>query len=437
MKNIMEKIVYFDIRNTLVNHSINGVSMTIKRLIEQCWLNDPYSAKLCKALKPEEIVDSRGILAKDKSFWVRAIRTLVLSISGKIISLVDVYMYRDLLTLLRREFNYQCNSFPKLLAFSYLICGFDIQRSNWSEEGVNSYADFISFLRTVSEREDRLKIYSFMCPHREADNVAKNTIVDKVKIESFIRLVNVIKGYTCNYYPKRRQIDWTIYHITGHKSELPALFPNIVKNYLDNHSIDILINKLKLNYHQVKKVAAKLTDERTNIHIKPLHRYINLVEKQCLSKYGRNWLQITDISKIADQIMSLANNLTCHDVERYMPEYEKTDFIDALKKHASNHVIKYYLQSGNFSLHGKALYETMFYYLWGRTCKSTGGIGIGIDRDHDLFQTQAFNLGYNDLLDYTNGASLLYMRRSSRENGLSNLKSISLRQFWRYSDTKR
>lgn len=433
----MEPIVYFDIRNTSAPHSKSGVSMTIKRLIEQCWLNDPNTAKLCKALKPEEIVDSRSILAKDKSFWVRAIRTFVLSISGKIISLVDVYMYQDLLTLLRSKFNYECDSFPKLLAFSYLICGFDIKRSNWSEGGVNSYADFISFLKTISVREDKLKIYSFMCPHREADNVAINTIVDKVKTESFLRLVNVIKGYIYNYYPKRREIDWTIYHMTGHKSELPALFPNIIKNYLDNYSINKLINRLEFNYQQVKEVSAKLSNKRSNIHLEPLQKYINMVEQQCLAKYGENWSQITDVSKITDQIISLATNLTRRDVERYMPEFEKTDFIEALNKYSFNPIIKYYLQFGKFSLHGKALFETMFYYLWGRICKSTGGIGIGIDRDHDLFQTQAFNLGYNDLLDYANGASLLYMRRSARENGLTNLKSISLRQFWRYSDTKR
>lgn len=411
--------------------------MTIKSLIEKCWLNDPKSAKLCKALKPEEVINTRSILLSDKSFWVRTIRTLVLSISGKIISLVDVYTYRDLLTILRSEFNYECNSFPKLLAFSYLICGFDIKRSNWSEGGVNSYADYISFLRTISIREDKLKIYSFMCPHREADNVAINTIVDKVKTESFLRLVNVIKGYIYNYYPSCRAIDWTIYHITGHKSELPALFPNIVKNYLDNYSIDILINKLETNYHQVKEIATKLSDTRSNIHLEPLQKYIKMVEKQCLTRYGQNWSQITDVSQISDQIMLLATNLTCRDVERYMPEFEQADFIETLNNHSSNSVIDYYLNSGNYSLHGKALYETMFYYMWGRICKLTGGIGIGIDRDHDLFQTQAFNLGYNDLLDYTNGASLLYMRRSSRENGLTSLKSMSLRQFWRYSDTKR
>jgi hypothetical protein len=79
----------------------------------------------------------------------------------------------------------------------------------------------------------------------------------------------------------------------------------------------------------------------------------------------------------------------------------------------------------------KAVLETLFYYEWGKKVRQNGQFAIGLDRDHELFQTLAFSYGHG--IDYAlnHHAPLLYARRNNtnRESGI--LHQTSFRQFWR------
>lgn len=98
-------------------------------------------------------------------------------------------------------------------------------------------------------------------------------------------------------------------------------------------------------------------------------------------------------------------------------------------------VIEWFMRQHSMTISAKAVYETTFYYLWGRYCGMyPGAFAIGFDRDHDRFQHFAWHWG---CLSAVSPESLqqtvpLYARRNpgGRERGA--LVNLSFRQFWRY-----
>ena len=128
------------------------------------------------------------------------------------------------------------------------------------------------------------------------------------------------------------------------------------------------------------------------------------------------------------------------EVNRYMPEYGA---VRSFQSHRPEHtgdadLIAWYAEQENMTPYAKAFYETMFYFSWGQKIHQCGGIAIGVDRDHSDFQVRAFHTGYNDNYAFGSRAPLVYLRRSEREIGKTDIHSVSLRQFWRYSgDHKR
>jgi hypothetical protein len=107
---------------------------------------------------------------------------------------------------------------------------------------------------------------------------------------------------------------------------------------------------------------------------------------------------------------------------------------------ATRSVIDWFFTRASNDSIAKATYETYFYAMWGRRCAEQGEIAIGLDRDFDHYQIQAWNVGWergrgaasiNPSGPGPTGAPLLYARRTPKEREGGILGQISFRQFWR------
>jgi hypothetical protein len=163
-----------------------------------------------------------------------------------------------------------------------------------------------------------------------------------------------------------------------------------------------------------------------------------MVENGCEKLCGIHWRLIDNFNSIKDEdIKTITRDMTLNDVRRYMPEYESKSSVEIDTHSLSDRekgAINLYLGDDKLQLHSKSLYETLFYYTWGKITKDEDGIAIGIDRDHDLFQVQAFSLGYSGIVDISNGTPLLYARRTDAELLSDDINSASFRQQWRHSE---
>jgi hypothetical protein len=85
---------------------------------------------------------------------------------------------------------------------------------------------------------------------------------------------------------------------------------------------------------------------------------------------------------------------------------------------------------------GKAIYETMFYLVWGERARINKEIIFGLERDHNLYQTMAMSYGYNSgQIDYYHRYYIpfLFARRKPR-NLFVDFSELSFRQFFRLSE---
>jgi hypothetical protein len=100
------------------------------------------------------------------------------------------------------------------------------------------------------------------------------------------------------------------------------------------------------------------------------------------------------------------------------------------QKEEFNDIIRLYKKNACTTLLGKSIFETMFYFNLGEIIKSENSIALGFDRDHHLYQTEGFKLGYSGEIA---PAPLIYARRTKDEKTVpfDNLNNLSFRQFWR------
>ena len=434
-----EVAYFFDIHR----HPEKGlITLSLPEFINQAKSGQLFTTDTASGSCPTE-PDINRALQPNTNDWIKLQILLVWSLTSKTVDKETIYPYRDVYQNLIKKHGIN-SSFRLCVLFAYLICGFRLKRYGWSCEDKNNVDDFKKFCDLLLDHNNKLNITTFMCAHRESDEQDANKLVKRLKTESFIRAINVIKGLVYNSHNKSAKL--TIYHLDDDKYSLLAIFPNIIFKYIESDGLSTLLNTLENHYNQIKELAGQLSSDRLSLNVIPTKEHIIATRQQC-EKIGKtNWKSLSP-----HQAQQLVNNKNIHEiadatamdeVARYMPEYGaiKIDgFASYYKKHPGDKAIMdWYVQQEKLTPYAKAFYETLFYYNWGRDTRKNNRIAIGIDRDHSDFQVRAFHAGFNAKYEFGSTAPLLYLRRSDREVGKQDIHSISLRQFWRYSaDSKR
>jgi hypothetical protein len=189
-------------------------------------------------------------------------------------------------------------------------------------------------------------------------------------------------------------------------------------------------------------------EDENNINIHSVSKHFDNVLEELIKKYWNNWWNIShkDFIKNQDDLFINIAFITYKELWRFeksfgefYKKYRKNDIkkmvkwnIQKAKEYNKEEVVSKAIEIffNKSSLSWKALYETMFFYLWWKKVKELDWVWFWVDRDHDLFQTTAFSLGYNQSSIESN-VPFLYARRTWKKSQ-ANLSNLSFRQFWHY-----
>jgi len=408
---ILDVVLFYDLRNQLRYQDLQG------RRIEEVEL-----VKFFPALGKVDLSIKSG-----SEEWYNLISKLVFCLSGKEIEARQLHIYRQLARQIDKQFT-SISVSDKNIALAYFIVMFAVKKEVWSHSDKNSYHDATSFLEVIAS-STQVQTYSVFCAHRESNEVAKDTLVSKLKLVAFQRLVNAYCGFLFHLGKRSK---WILYHPSGNNFGLISIFPGIALQYMQQDKEKELCKIMDKHFDKVDLYCQRLSSRVLTLELRDLSQFIEPIIYNLTIRYGEDWVKFDRYDLFSEEhedILLLARDLALTDVRRYMPELEKN--------HGDLGLNMFYRHYGLMDPVAKSIYESNFYSHWGEIVKNNQAIGLGIDRDHDLFQVQGFHYGNQGKIEFGSRAPLLYARRSGRENGENNINAISLRQFWRWSDTKR
>lgn len=230
--------------------------------------------------------------------------------------------------------------------------------------------------------------------------------------------------------------------------------------YLEKGDIGYLLSLLRDHFSDLKNLARKLTTDSLKINIEHLDNITRETHLFLIRQFGNNWHDLNfEEGYEPSFLVDTALNFVKPEIQRLNPFYRNGSAVDFLylkdeflKKNLNKvsefsiesldsrelsevvtSAINWFFENQLMHISAKALYETAFYYVWGRnSAMKRSGIAIGIDRDHAEYQYLAWKRGYNDYCygDHCEN-SIVYARRSKKEIIHSTLNDISFRQFWR------
>lgn len=433
----MNEIYFFDLRPHPSYKELSGKKLDLKALMNI--VREPDMTENPQLyLKAGDLNLPIFCITKSKD-WEKNIRMLLILISGKTITDKALALYKELYRTIEKKYASQVVFDVKFVAFFVsLMIGFRINTFGWSEQSSNRVNDVLAFLDNVFHNKNKaISISSIFCAHRESDAQDMNTLVKKIKDVSVKRYIHLLQSLFLNINAKNVEVVW--YHPIGGKHALTEVFPNIAIKHIRENHVDELLGQMNEHYKKVEETVELLKMPEVVIKLAPLDLFVIEVEKECQKIGGKLWRKIDNFNSVKNRdIRVITQEMTLKDISRYMPEYQSLTNIDldnfSPVTNNEKDAVGWYFGDGRLGLHSKSFYETVFYYHWGKLTKKNNGIAIGIDRDHDLFQVEAFSLGYNGLVDISVSSPLLYARRSEEELQTSDINSTSIRQFWRLSE---
>lgn len=402
---------------------------------------------------------------KDPVRWQKIISTIVFVISGRVPDMFDSKRFYAIITEIRKSFKNQ----PEILSFvdsptfifgsfPYFLAGFDFLRKNgWSCNGKNNLKNFCCFIEKIVKEKD-VSVSTYLCAHREHEPLLSKDI----DLEGLRKMTNIISGITENIFEKKK-IKLEIFQQCGSGFSINAVFPEIFLAYLGDGKLLDLMDTLQKHYDECRRYFYQLAKSR-NLTIKlfSIDRHIKKVEKY-VQKFSQNDLSGTSRIFLMNETRRIQNDnvrekrhimavskFALEEIKRLMPYYTSFGKIssnlihtninkarDKQKKILITESIRRFINTD--TLESKAVYETVFYFLWGKEARRKKQIIVGFERDHDIYQTMAISKGYlgykSDNSNNKYGAPLLYARRvdPAYDDGIS-FRKISFRQFWRLSE---
>ncbi len=345
----------------------------------------------------------------------------------------------------------------------YILTGFKLDsKCIVAKDGANNENNFFELLRMVCA-DDKLDVSSYLCAHRGVRTIdGPDRLLSKLKYEDIRKVVNLVKGVFCNSYSKG--IEFSFFQPSGTSKSATYIFPQMIFSHLEDGELADLLLKLNEHSRDLGRFLSNFNDEKISFATNSIDKLVIQANLEATRRFGEKWQTINggrlyelagrDYGQALDSIAEIAYFMTQDSVERLMPFYlnppklseetikknikrasdlENNNGEDNLKLEVEN-IIRSLKSEQN--IYGRSIYETLFYYLWGLGVGTKSGISIGLDTDHEMFQTASWELGWKETknLDYgveKVGSPLLYARKSKELFNKRNLSDINFRQFWR------
>jgi len=418
-----------------------------------------------RSTPPEEIlslqhltegdVDPRGLQRPTK--WEGFMTLLVWALSNKVPSRQEVLRGRQLLLSLPKDI--KRDDLLKKLTFSflpYLLTGFKSHTENRFQADSNSVKDMAAFVNKLST--GNVPVFeSFLCAHRGKGGSERYYLVDNIHNSQATKALHLMKGLiTNNPWLSSGSIQWFQQGPTEFASL--NMFPEMFLRYLESGEVADLLTRLDRHFTQIRQLDSALT-KGVDFQLNDLDDRSNKVLAFLSKLYGKDWRRTDyESSRFAnDPIVQVALTDTLPLMLRQMPFYKSSGVYESFLQRKRQLIldnqihgaranstvtpdlieitIERFYETQNMYPAAKALYETVFYYLWGIAAQESGVFSIGIDRDHDKFQAKAWKLGTKAVcgspLNELVTTSLLYARRNVEKKDSVLLRDFSIRQFWR------
>jgi hypothetical protein len=386
------------------------------------------------------------------SRWERAVRSVIYAVSGQLASRGEILRGRQYVDSLPKVEKQTVDKDFVTTALPYLLVGFDLKLEPSRMSGSNLLSNAHSVLSSLRSKKP-VSISSFLCAHRESSKVAAHQLLETIHPRKIARSVNLVHALARNVAEGPVEISWYQQGATARAAE--TLFPEMFAKALREGRVPDLLLTLAAQFHQVETFLAEHSTDSVRHSLVDLDAFAREVEDSVAA--GTEALPLRTIAETlarpaVERLMNgrdLGRTGLCDrslDIRGNESRARELEGIGwelpggTSLAEATRSVIDWFFTRASNDSIAKATYETYFYAMWGRRCAEQGEIAIGLDRDFDHYQIQAWNVGWergrgaasiNPSGPGPTGAPLLYARRTPKEREGGILGQISFRQFWR------
>lgn len=442
------EIKYFDISHLQNSLFENSASVHPDELIDRAREENPEVFEQEDFLNPEESIEDVESSAKVhfQDDIKRGMASLIYSLSGQVPSERERNLIFSSTHELQNYFDdteeadfLESQDFV-FGALPYFFSGFGVKDQKWSRNDVNSQENFIS---TVSHflDQDEPEISSFLCAQkRQREGDAEQALTGEVYRNGQSRAFNLLKGISSHMPVETAQV--TFYHPTATYEGLISIFPKIITETAERGELGDVTDLLRSQSEDFARIARENSEDFVEFETDSIDDHVQSVYGEMERRIGSDYreLSTSELESLADEeyLFEVARNSTLPEVERLMPFYKEpgseeeivdSEVIDEVEDPEMKRALQFYTEP--MSKASKAVAETVFYYKWGEMARDEEGIAIGLERDHEDFQTLAFQYGHGRDYKLNHHAPLLYARRSNVDEPGETLHKTSLRQFWR------
>jgi hypothetical protein len=451
----MCNIVYYDVSHGQKKPILrDGVRISVAEMVASHLQSGKIPDTIHQTMAALKFDDIDPLGVDKASRWEDLMTVIIYCLCGQVPLRQEVLRGRQIMMALPASLRVRV--IAEKIAFSllpYILIGFKSHLEERFQSDSNKVADVVAFIVRLSEISNPVAL-SFLCAHRGRSVIERHVLIDSVQVHKAHVVLNVEKGILANNpWSKFGSIRW--YQQGPTEWACLNMFPEMFLRYLTSGNISNLLTLLGKHFIELQEMMG-ITDpngiKTELVEMDPLTSEILIF---LAKKYGESW-RSTDFFDLAvkkDRMISIALEVALPSVSRQMPFYSKyanndyvgkKDCLIAQNIERSNDLspvranlircaIERFFQTQIMHPTAKAIYETAFYYVWGkRTASNKKELAIGIDRDHNSFQYLAWREGYNSVIgDGVRAVPLLYARRTVEDYSGSALRDYSLRQFWR------
>jgi hypothetical protein len=342
----------------------------------------------------------------------------------------------------------------------YFAAGFDVSKNTdlLGKGGVNNPRESYEVIKSFHGHSP-LEITSYLCFHRQSRQIGfADSVLNELKFSDVKRAMNLLKGLIGNSPLQRASINF--YQPSGTMHGIGSIFPDVVMMYATRGILADLMLQLGAHVNSLDSYLKSQSTSNISFSAAGVDGICKIIQETGSRLFGEGWRNLSEKHAVAAlekphslemKVMEIAEYMAKKEVERFMPFYRAPVLLsqDLVEKNIQRATV--IAESGNLgiveetkralasinetmTIQGKSVQETLFYFSWGFETAIKGGIGIGLDTDHESYQSAAWRLGWDlgiNNTDFFRGFPLIYARKSQTSVPSNGLLGISFRQFWR------
>jgi len=303
----------------------------------------------------------------------------------------------------------------------YLFIGFDMDfNTNIPHSGHNTLASAYQ-VGNILCRED-IEISSMLCAHKARRSVNRNGLIDNLSFMHVQKILNLIGGIVDNSPVDSSR--FIFYQPGGNLQDIQFVFPPLLHKYYSEGRVDEMLEKLDGHLTSLRNYISVHPTLKTRFEARDLG---DVIDNAC------------DDGEIPLEVRQISKQFTQDGITRLYGQFKEAEEEERGKNIPLEEKRVKEILTGiknPYQVPERAISETLLYYRWGLLTGRRNGVGVGLEVDHEKYQTLSWHEGWKNGSKATvNGSTinspLIYARKNRKVEGNKYLKGISLRESWR------